>query len=171
MKAILKENISGEISNIKTTVEASWKEDIFTIRFECHNSQRYCPFTKDNDPLYEGDVCEVFITSKDALNDYFEFEIAPNGCVFCAKVYRNPLTEERVLTMLPHLVFSAVDPLTDGYSAILGLPLQALGLFKREEIRLNIFRIETDGGNHIDLLALNPTRKSTFHVPEAFLPW
>ncbi len=168
MAHYLLENKMGGKAVYETALTVKETEEAYIFSFEAKHSSAYCPYAKDNDKLWLGDVCEVFIGDERDPGYYYEVEIAPNGAAFFGWVHN------------PDGNFSVTFPSFDGFSycaeqkgedyavqitlskEIIGWPL--------ESILFNAFRIETDGGvPEKHLFALNPTLCNTFHRTEGFV--
>jgi hypothetical protein len=169
IRSELKENIRGGKAAFLTEFGYSRDGEKMTFEFTCHGSQRFSAYETDNCPIYEGDVCEIFLAESKNRHHYYEFEVAPNGTVFCAWVQNDPETKKRTLKMLPKIIESAVHRESDGYSVRIIFSFQNTDFSPKASLCFNAYRIETVGGTKTHLLALNPTFCETFHVPEAFI--
>ena len=99
-------------------------------------------------------------------NEYFEIEVAPNGSVFFAKILNDNGLKA---TFLKKNFKTSVTLTEKGYDVEIVIPYSSLGAGEHP-IYFNAFRIETEGGiPDKNLLALSPTLKTTFHVPEKFI--
>lgn len=164
------DNLTGEETLFPTTVSYTHEGESLCFSFDCRNSKRFSAYLSDNDPLYKGDVAEVFICTGDDTTRYFEIEVAPNGAVFFASVYNDGKSTS--LEFLERTFTAEVFPTDRGYRVNLQIPDALLGVTDVKKIRFNAFRIETEGGTpEKNLLALNPTLCGTFHKPEFFIPW
>lgn len=82
MKACLKNNYTGEETPFKTVLDYGRYDGGLYFNFDCENSQLFSAYDKDNEPIYRGDVAEIFICVCGDRRKYFEIEVAPNGTVF-----------------------------------------------------------------------------------------
>ena len=65
---------------------------------------------------------------------------------------------------------SEVEIIGNDYKLKISVPLDKIGYDEKIGIKYNAYRIETEGGIvNKNLLALNPTMKPAFHVPEKFI--
>jgi hypothetical protein len=171
----------NSIDEFKTTVEILITEDKYlTFKFDCKNSQFYSANYKYNSNIYNGDVCEAFICTSENVNEYYEIEVAPNNCQFFKKMTyfgsefvdggcKLNIIAEPILENENFLV-SKVEKNGNDYKVEFSVPLDKIGYDKKLGIRLNAYRIETEGGEtDKHLLALNPTFVPSFHVPEKFV--
>lgn len=72
-------------SNVPPTrVKLMWDENFLYARFECGDTRIYAPFVKpDRDqPLYQGDVVELFLDVVGDGRQYVELQISPRNQVF-----------------------------------------------------------------------------------------
>jgi hypothetical protein len=72
-----------------TTAKACWSETHLYVGFSCRDTQIGSTFTKRDEPLYEQDVVEVFLSLPGDLQRYLEFEFSARNVIFDARVF-NP---------------------------------------------------------------------------------
>jgi hypothetical protein len=167
MKAYLKENVTGEKTPFTTELNYSKVGNDLHFKFICNNSKLFSAFSGYNEPIYQGDVCEVFLCTGGDLREYYEIEVAPNGTVFFAKI----LNENGLhASFLENSIKTSVEITDVGYNVEIIVPCDVIGANPNIPIRFNAFRIETEGGvPNKNLLALSPTLVPRFHVPEKFI--
>ena len=168
-----------EIDNFKTTLKVTMSETHLTFDFYCKNSKHFSAGVNFNDPVYNGDVCEAFICADEDLYWYYEIEVAPNNCQFLMKMnYKEKVVDGKVtsdiamnpISLEDNFLSSNVEIIGNDYKLSFSLPLDKIGYKPEVGIRFNAFRIETEGGEtDKNLIALNPTMCSTFHVPTCFI--
>ncbi len=173
IKRELKENKTGSaIPEFNTIVEITMTETHLTFDFFCKNSQLFSAGNKYNDDIFDGDVCEAFISVDGTINNYYEIEIAPNNTVFLNRI-KNPgggAFETYPVDESENFVESKVEIMGSDYRVTFSLPLDKMGYNKDKGILFNAFRIETEGGHtDLHLMALNPTLCDTFHMSEYFI--
>ncbi|MBO7345476.1 MAG: carbohydrate-binding family 9-like protein [Clostridia bacterium] len=178
----LKNCLNGEKKEeFKTTVEILVVDEKYlTFKFDCKNSCFYSANDKYNTAIYNGDVCEAFICTGENINEYYEIEVAPNNCQFLMKMTnygtefidgktKHNLKSEPIPETENFLV-SKVEKSGNDYKVEFSVPLDKIGYKKEIGIRLNAYRIETEGGEtNKHLLALNPTMVHSFHMPNKFI--
>ncbi len=168
----LVDNKTGKATPFTTFVDVTLSEDNqLTFEFDCKNSQFYSAFEGYNTNIYMGDVVEAFICVSGDLTEYYEIEVAPNNSIFFQKIY-NPGTgcDDLVLTPLDNIITSSVEINGSDYKVKFSLPLDKIGYKKEKGIKLNIFRIETEGGiRDKNLISLSPTLSDTFHDSSCFI--
>ena len=177
MKYQLKNNRTGKsIPEFKTEVEVKFTEKEVVFEFECENSKLYSASDKYNGPIFDGDVCEVFICVNEDRSVYYEIEVAPNGTEFLYKMTYKGFDKEKdepILIEEPiseSFLNSKVESCGNNYKVKFSVPLDKVWYDKDRGVILNIFRIETEGGyTDKNLLALNPTLCNKFHHPEFFV--
>lgn len=164
----LKDNQTGNTARYSTrlTVFCTVNRIVFTFRAE--RSSLFTPYNEYNEPLFNGDVCEIFIGNR---ANYYEIEVAPNGAVLFAKIenYGNggfctclqPLCEKE------KLIFAAASVFDGGYTATIEIESSA---FEGNDVFFNAFRIDTDGGEKAEkhTFSVFPTLRKSFHLSEAF---
>ena len=167
MIAYLKETKTGEKTPFTTTVEYGRFANNLRFKFCANNSQRFSAYSEDNEPIYLGDVVELFICTGEDINEYYEIEVAPNGTVFFANIVNE--NGNLKTTFLPKSFTSTVKFTEDGYEVEILIPYTSVNAGEYP-IRFNAYRIETEGGfPEKNLLALNPTLCGKFHCPEKFI--
>ena len=158
----LSNNIDGKIGVPETLV--TWKRDgnILIFNFEAKDSSLKSFSNKNNDTLWYENVVEIFLDLGDDF--YYEFEIAPNGTSFIAKI------KNRAITFFEQNFFShKVEIEGSTYKVEMRMDLGKLS-YKPKHIRFNAFRHERVKEKDVEL-ALNPTLCDTFHVKEKFIPF
>ena len=158
----LKNNFTGEISKPKTLVDIKRIGNKIIFNFEAHDSCLYSYSNENNSDLWRACVCEVFLDLGDDF--YYEFEVAPNGATFIAKI------KNRVITFFEQNFFTSTSRI-DGktYYVSMTIDLDKIG-YQIKEIKYNCFRVETKPNKkEQNLSALNPTLCGTFHVKDKFL--
>ena len=167
MIACLRENVTGEQTPYTTILNYSRVGNELHFKFTCEDSKLFSAYSGYNEPIYRGDVCEVFLCTGGDIREYYEIEVAPNGAVFFAKIFN----DNGIKTTFLEQSFLSKAEITDiGYNVEIIIPCDAIGVKDGVPIMFNAFRIETDGGyENRHLLALSPTMVPRFHVPEKFI--
>lgn len=168
----LKNSRTGEETEFKTTVVIKMTETELSFEFFCKNSKFFSADNKYNGPIFDGDVCEAFISTDGTINNYYEIEVAPNNTLFLNKIY-NPgggAYQTFPIDESENFVTSEVEINGNDYRVKFSMPLEKIGYTKEKGILFNAYRIETEGGNtDLHLLAFNPTMCDTFHMSEYFV--
>ena len=177
MKYQLKNSRTGEsIPEFLTEVDVTFTEKEICFDFFCKNSQMFSASNEYNGNIFDGDVVEVFICTDQTRTNYYEIEIAPNGVEFLVnmtykgidEVEDEPILEEKPVEK--SFLNSKVEILGNDYRVKFSVPLDKVWYDEKRGVILNIFRIETEGGEtDKNLLALNPTLCDKFHHPEFFV--
>ena len=167
MMAYLKENVTGEQTPITTVLHYSRIGNELHFKFVCENSKLFSAYSGYNEPIYRGDVCEVFLCTSGNIKEYYEIEVAPNGAVFFAKIVNDNGLHT---SFLENTIKTNVEITEVGYNVDIVVPCDVVGVNDNVPIMFNAFRIETEGGHeNRHLLALSPTLVPRFHVPESFI--
>lgn len=155
-------NVTGKASNLKTSFKLERKEQKLIFKFEAFDSYLFSYSNEDNSDLWRGCVCEVFLDLGDEF--YYEFEVAPNGAVFVAKI------KDRKITFFKQDFFKA-SVRFENNNYFVNMVIDLTKLNNPKHIRYNAFRVETlPNKKEQNLSALNPTLCETFHVREKFIP-
>src|SRR5438132_12852967 len=65
-----------------TTFRACYSDTHLFVAFTCRTQDINATYTKRDDPLYDQDVVEVFLSTEGDLHRYFEFEFSPRNVIF-----------------------------------------------------------------------------------------
>ena len=157
----LLDNRSGKLIEPKTYVSFKKQGNSLVFNFEAYDSSLKSYSDKDNDELFNGDVVEVFLDL--SFEEYFEFEVAPNGAKFVAKIKDGKpvfINDE----------FLKTQARIEGKNYFVKMVVDLSKFHKIKNIKFNAFRIETKGIKpEFILQALSPTLCNTFHVREKFV--
>jgi len=159
---VLRENIKGAKSEVKTSVSYQKLGNALFYKIKAYGSSLNSFSDKDNNALYRGDAVEVFLDLGD-IDFYYEFEVAPNGAVFVAKKFSDHLE------FIDKSFFRAESKI-DGNDYEVNMEIDLSDFAPYKTIRHNVYRIETKGikSDYI-LAALEPTLCNSFHVRSKFI--
>ncbi len=157
----LLDNRTGKTLEPKTEFAYRKIKDLIYFEFIAHDSSLTSYSSKNNDLLYKGDVVEVFLAFND--NEYYEFEVAPNGATFIAKIInKQPIFIDNNFFKSESIISN------NSYHVKMKIDLSKFENIK--EIKFNAFRIETKGIRQDYILqAYSPTLCNTFHIKEKFV--
>ena len=160
MKRLL-DNCSGNFIDPITNVSYEINGNILEFNFQAFDSALNSFSNKDNDAIYNGDVVEVFLDLGDEF--YYEFEVAPNGTTFIAKILNGNI-------IFVENTFFESNVRIEGNNYFVKMKIDLSKLGESKNIKFNAFRIETKGikPNYI-LQALCPTLSNSFHVRNKFI--
>jgi carbonic anhydrase/acetyltransferase-like protein (isoleucine patch superfamily) len=174
----------GEAPRLTTEVRLCWDDRYLYAAFSCKDTDIWGSYTQRDEPLYDEEVVELFLSPTNDLRHYFEFELSPRNTLFDAKVF-SPEGDRR--SMLLDVEWNAegmqtavrvagtLDTRTDvdlGWIAEIAIPFADLGLAgppsPGDTWRANFYRIER--GEVEEFSAWSPTLKvpADFHVPARF---
>ncbi|MFN4087267.1 MAG: carbohydrate-binding family 9-like protein [Spirosomataceae bacterium] len=180
----------GAVVSIPTDVSLTIQQDLVTIVFCCKDNP-YLGFNKyqnDNDPLYEQEVFEVFISGgSEPSESYLELEANPNGALW-AGVIQNPglglegrPLQTQFLTRQDHCITLETWQKENQWGGTLVFPLTLIPGHPANEFRFNFYRIvakmppqDKNWSCHVDnahFLCLFPTlsgEQPAFHRPYMF---
>ena len=157
----LRNNFDAKIESPRTKVEIKKENNNLVFLFEALDSCLYSYSNKNNAELWKGCVCEVFLDLGDDF--YYEFEVAPNGANFIAKI-RN----RNIDFFDCDFITTSSEIINKNYYVTIHIDLAKLG--NPKQIKYNAFRVETKPNEKEQVLsALNPTLCGTFHVREKFI--
>ena len=157
----LLDNRSGKLIEPKTYVSFKKQGNSLVFNFEAYDSSLNSYSDEDNDELFNGDVVEVFLDL--GFEEYFEFEVAPNGAKFVAKI-----KDGKPVFINDEFLKTQARIERKNYFVKMVVDLSKFDKIKN--IKFNAFRIETKGIKpEFILQALSPTLCNTFHVREKFV--
>lgn len=158
-KYTLKANGGGQADRL-TTLEIKEEEGGLRLFYSAYDSCFYSPFKKNNDPLYDGCVVEIFFSPDGNENEYLEYEFSPEGLVWAGKISHEG--GERKTRMLSPDVQHSVKKEGNNYFVEAFIPVS----YTAGKAKFNAFRIEREGEDSPYLLyAVFPTMCGTFHIP------
>ena len=142
------------------------------MRFDGRDEGVVATYARRDEPLWQEDVFEVFLSPEATPSVYYEFEVNPKGALFDARL-SSP--EGRRETMSADVAWNCpgfgarVRVRPDRWSALLTIPLSPMN--PGEDIRrwrANFYRI--DRGKADEYSAWQPTftNPADFHVPHRF---
>lgn len=170
----LSDVVTGGAVEQETIVKACWDSNALYVRFECVDDYYVSDFKNRNDPLYEQDVCEIFIDDTGNCKEYVEIVVSPNNVVFDVWVSHDK-EEDPLAFTLDHEwetkgLVTSVDAVGDKRIYTYTIPFSN---FKRKpsndsEWRINFFRIDDDRSGTRHYQAWSPTGMVNYHVPDLF---
>lgn len=152
---------SGGKADRRCVFRTGREEGGIYVIYEAQDSYFFTPYSKDNEPLYDGSVVELFLAEKGNACDYAEYEFAPNGAVFCGRINHDGKAN---LTLTDTAaVKSTVTRIGGGYRVEAHIKTD----IDFGKALFNAYRIERKcEGAPYELYALFPTECETFHVPD-----
>lgn len=166
-----------------TRLKACWDNSRLYLAFQCRDRDLHSPYTRRDEPLYEGEVVEAFLQPGPDPRCYFEFEVSPAGVLFDARV-DNPRPKGRMTVETawdaPGIRWAVKrrgtlnrrDDRDEGWDVEMAIPFADLKLNRPvrpgDRWRANFYRI--DRGSPDEFSAWSPTLADppNFHVPERF---
>ena len=67
---------------LPTQIRLLWDATNLYVRFDAVDSSTYLPYAKHDEPLYRGDVAEVFLDVVGDAQQWFEIQVAANNATF-----------------------------------------------------------------------------------------
>ena len=157
----LLDNRTGKYIEPETLVSYKKVNNTLVFGFFAKDSSLSSYSNKNNDEIWRGDVVEVFLDFGDDF--YYEFEVAPNGTTFIAKIVNGK----------PVFIkndFFKSEATIEGNNYKVKMVIDLSKFHKVSSIKFNAFRIETKGIKQDYILqALSPTESDTFHVRDKFI--
>lgn len=166
----LKDNLSG--AELGDSFGFSVSDDGKTVCFDFSvcDSDIYCPFSKDNEKLYEADVVEIFISPDGNPEKYYELEVSPSGLRFLALIYNENGNCVTHTTMIEPFFDVTTELTAKGYDVRIFVKTRYLDGFDIAAARFNAYSIDYDAGGALKTYkSLNPTKAENFHLPEFFV--
>ena len=170
----------GQAPRLSTSVTLFHDGSSLYVSFRAEDDEIDAPLFQRDAALWKHDVVEVFLAPR-KLEEYFEFEVSPNGTLFDARV-TSPERDRRSMT-----VETAWD--VDGFwgairqtrsshktmflvETVMCIPFEALGGTPQsgDEWRANFYRIDRSLRHGDFFAAWQPTHRTPadFHRPECF---
>lgn len=162
----LKENRLGLSSDNRLVI--SFVNGFLNFEFEIKNDSIFNPYLNDNDPIYEYDAVEVFISFDKRIDKYYELELSPSGVRFFALI-DNPTLDKPFATLIKPNFLYDVKELPGGFYGKISIDTNLIDGFDFDNILFNCFAIDTNKEKEQSLYALNPTLSNTFHLSNFFV--
>lgn len=157
----LLDNRTGKNIEPKTEFSYEKKGNILSFYFVAYDSSLNSYSNINNDTIWKGDVVEVFLDIGE--DGYYEFEVAPNGTTFVAKII-----DLQPVFIDNNFFKSEAVIINNTYKVKMEIDLTKLNVIK--PMKFNAFRIETKGIRSDYILeALSPTLSNAFHVRDKFI--
>jgi hypothetical protein len=161
----------------QTVVRACYDDWGLYARFECDDRDIWGSYTQRDDPIYDEEVVELFISAGAATpTRYYEFEVSPNGVLLDALI-DNPTARRADMRVdfgwdCAGLRWQAGrDDAAGRWWALLGIPWAAIVAADRpDESRANNYRIERPRDAPPEFSCWSPTytAPADFHKPACF---
>ncbi|MDF1566120.1 MAG: sugar-binding protein [Deltaproteobacteria bacterium] len=158
-----------------TWARLAWDEANLYVAFEVEDPDIYSTFEKDDDPLYEQEVVEIFLDADGDGRTYNELQVAPSGRRFDARFparRRNMdlswSSEMRIGRKLEGTLNDDGDE-DRGWTVELAIPVERLYAVPRwppgpeDTWRFNLYRLEHPGRSSEEGSALSPPVVPDFH--------
>jgi hypothetical protein len=148
------------------------------VRFDCEDRDIWWTYTERDQPLYDEEVVELFLSPgwEDPVR-YYEFEISPGGVVLDARIY-NPTSERAQLEVDTSWDCASLrwqagrDDGAGRWWAVLAIPWAAVSPPGELPVvwRANFYRIERprDGNPEFSCWSPTHTAPADFHKPACF---
>jgi len=173
--------VTGEKPNLKTSFRVLYDDENLYIGYQVKDKKIIANFTERNQPLYEEDVVELFLSPSGSLHYYYEFNFSPKNVIFDAIVLNDDGRENIGRgTLLPWVDWNcegiqveSVWEENNNWSLTAAIPFKSLHLAdnrtpKSGEVwRANICRIEY-GEDETEYSTWSPTGLVDFHTSERF---
>ena len=178
-EAPLVSSMNGGRVRYPTVARLLWDERNLYVAFDCEDDEVLArPGQKDDDPIYEDEVVEIFVDPAGARRDYAEIEVSPGNVLFDARfaTWRSDLATARAWASGAR---TAVEvrrgpPGHPGWTAEMAVPLEALRGATRpprpgDRWRMNLFRLETSNRAGVaEGQAFSPPLRGDFHALDRF---
>ena len=182
--------VTGDPVALKSTVKALWDDKFFYVGFTFEDPDAWATYLKDEDPLWEQEVAEVFLDPEGKGHSYYEYEINPVGKkVDLFVLNRGPKyngfykiwKEWDFSTVMKRVVVVDGEGTARGnsdtsWTVELAFPFEEMWTAPNippqdgDMWRVNFYRIEHPTANAKDdwYAAWNPTISPSFHTPWQF---
>jgi len=171
---------------LPTEVRACWDSSYLYVAFVCVDTDIWGTLRQRDDPLYEEEVCEAFLSSGGDVTKYYEFNFSPHNVVFDAKVECPESGDRRFMKNDPTWdcqglrsavqVVGTLDDHSDvdeRWTVEVALPFSEIGRQGQpprdgETWRANFYRIDRAGEGEYSCWSPTLADPPNFHVPGRF---
>ena len=170
----------GSVPRLSTIVSAYFDDQAITFVFSAADDHIVASFTEHDEPLWQEDVVEVFLSPRD-VKEYFEIEVNPLGATFDARIEspegaRSSMSSDLAWTcsgLVSAVRRTAEQGTLITLDTLIRVPFSALGCAVpgRDDFwRGNLFRVDRHPAEGDEYSAWRPTMRTPadFHVPAAF---
>jgi hypothetical protein len=168
----LRDARTGAAPRLRTAVRLGLRGRALCVRFDGRDDGVVASLTKRDDPLWQEDVFEVFLSPENPPRLYYEFEVNPLGTLFDARVSSPELSRAtmRAETAWDCEGFAARVTRGPGrWSASLRIPLDPLCAGAAPTLwRANFYRVDRNAENEYSAWSPTWADPPDFHVPELF---
>jgi len=168
----LRDARTGATPRLKTAVRLGLRAGSLCVRFDGRDDGVVASLTKRDDPLWQEDVFEVFLSPSDPPRLYYEFEVNPLGTLFDARVSSPELSRARMQVETTWDCEGFAARVTRGprrWSASLRIPLGQLCVGAPPPVwRANFFRIDRGAADEYTAWAPTYADPADFHLPGSF---
>ncbi|MEP6756027.1 MAG: carbohydrate-binding family 9-like protein [Chthonomonadales bacterium] len=176
----LVEGLPNQTPRMPTRFAALWTSTHLHLLFQCADTDIRATMTGRDDPLYEEEVVEAFLSPTGDVRRYYEFETNALEALFDAKVYSPDLNRSTMVVdtdwdcmgMVVDVRQETVNEKLVGVRTEWAIPFAAFpevsAMREGDVWRANFYRIERS--EPAEFSAWSPTAESpaNFHVPERF---
>jgi hypothetical protein len=173
----------GQLGDSTTTAKLLYDNKYLYVAFNCQDKDVWSDLKERDENLWENEVVEIFINPTGSATKYLEFEVNPRNALWDGRI-TNPSGTGADLQpdskwncdgfKSAVKVNGTLDDRSDtdqGWSVEMAIPWTCLAPSPPQPgdvWRFNLYRIERDKDGKEQLLAWNPTRTTSFHVPAKF---
>ncbi|MNI13746.1 hypothetical protein D3C73_669800 [compost metagenome] len=174
-KMHLVDTVTGDHPRLTSTAQAFWSQSQQCIyfRFICEDDHVVATMTNHDDPIYNEDVVEVFLSETGSLQQYKEFEVSPTNVKLDAFI-RNIPSESLQVALEWHAEGwrTEIEQDPSRYVSTWAIPFSNFegGCPSRgDQWRMNCYRIDRGAnGNEDQYMAWSPTGAVNFHISSKF---
>jgi Carbohydrate family 9 binding domain-like len=173
-------SLDGKPCVEQTVVRLLWDDDNLYVAFQVEDANVSTPFTRDDEPLYQSNVVEIFLNPSGDLSRYDEIEIAPSNALFDASFTGRrqgmDLSWSSRARHAVHVDGTLNDPrdVDRGWTAELAIPFAALTGMpaarprRGDKWRFNLYRLRQYPGQPGEGQAYSPPMVGDFHALDRF---
>jgi hypothetical protein len=171
---------------LPTEVRACWDDHYLYLGFVCVDTNIWGTLRERDDPVWQEEAAEAFLSSGDDLTRYFEFNFSPHNTVFDAAIQCPESGDRRMMSadvswncdglLSAVQVVGTIDDqsdVDDKWTVEAALPFSQIGRGGRtpadgERWRANFYRIDREGEGEFSCWSPTLSEPPNFHVPGKF---
>lgn len=167
-------SLANQAPRQRTRAKLAWDAAALYVAFDVEDDEIVTPYLRDDQPLYESEVVEIFIDANDDGATYNEIELSPADKLFDASftarrqgMDRGWASQARHAVKLDGTLNHAGDR-DRGWTAELAIPFGTLTSIPHippqpgDRWRFNLFRLD-HGYRGVEGMALSPVMVGDFH--------
>lgn len=176
-EVILTRSFDGGPAQLRTSVRLLFDDQNLYVAFDCADPDVWGTLMKNDDPIYNEEVVEIFLDANGDGRGYNELQVSPNNVTFDAMFVARRSNLEEAMRWSSGMktavkvkgTLNQPEDRDEGWSAELRIPMASLADVPQlppkagDRWRFNVYRLEHLGRRAVEGQAFSPLRVGDFH--------